>query len=40
MTRREVLLATALGLVSTAIEGFAVGTDPAFATGRTRNTRN
>jgi hypothetical protein len=33
MTRREVLLATALGLVSVALEGVAVGNRPAFAIG-------
>jgi hypothetical protein len=33
MTRREVLLATALGLVLVALEGVAVGNRPAFAIG-------
>lgn len=33
MTRREVLLATALGLVLVAIEGSIVGYQPAFAIG-------
>jgi hypothetical protein len=33
MTRREVLLTTALGLVLVALEGVAVGNRPAFAIG-------